>query len=114
MENKNIKKSELSILASHTQIVGSFRVENEAHVYGKILGELHGAPGSQIILKEGALVEGKVFADSIIVEGFIKGEVIANTSLWVAAQGKIIGTVKTPSLQVEPGAIFEAKVLMNS
>ena len=114
MENKSgLTKSEISILATHTQIIGTFKVHNEVHVYGKILGELHGEPGSKIILKEGSLIEGKVFADSIIIEGFVKGEVVAHHSVWVAAHGKVVGSVKTPSLQVEPGAIFEAKVEMS-
>ena len=115
MANKvTVNNSEVSILASHTQIVGTFSVMNEVHVYGKILGELHGAPDSTIVLKEGSLVEGKVFADSIIIEGFVKGEVIAHRSVWIAPHGKVVGNVKTPSLQVEPGALFEAHVEMKS
>ncbi len=113
MEN-NLRKSEVSILASGTQMVGEFHVKSEAHIYGKILGELHGAAGSQIILKEGSVVEGKIFADSIIVQGFVKGDISAKRSVWVAAHGKVVGNVKTPNLQVEPGALFEAQVQMHT
>lgn len=111
MEN-NLIRSEASILASGTQIIGEFHVKNEVHIYGKILGELHGEAGSQIILKEGSVVEGKIFADSIIIEGFVKGEIIAKKSVWVAPHGKVVGNVKTPSLQVEPGSLFQAHVQM--
>ncbi len=107
-------KSEMSMLAARSQIVGTLTVHDEFHLYGKILGELKGSPGSKIILKQGSLVEGKIFADSIIIEGFVKGDVIAETSLWITPHGKVVGTVKTSSLQIDPGAVFEASIHMTN
>jgi cytoskeletal protein CcmA (bactofilin family) len=79
-----------------------------------VTGEIIGKPGSRIILKEGSLVEGKIIADQLIVDGFVKGNVTADTSVWVSSHGKIIGEIKTSALRVDPGGIFEAKVEMKN
>ena len=112
MENKNLKTSELTIISSDMSIEGIVQVTNEFHLYGKITGELKGKDGSLIILKEGSVMEGKIKADSIIIDGFVKGEIQAARKVWITARARVLGSVQTPSLQVDPGAIFEAKVKM--
>jgi len=112
MANKELKTSELSVIAPDITLEGNLLVSNELHLYGKITGEVRCNPGSLLILKEGSLVEGKIFADQLIIDGFVKGMVEASGRIWITASGKLAGSVKTPSLQVDPGAIFEAKVQM--
>ena len=104
--------SELTVIASDLSIEGNLEVSSELHLYGRIIGELRGAPGSIIILKPGSLVEGKIQADTLVIDGFVKGQIEASTRVWITALGKVAGSVKTPSLQVDPGAVFEAKVMM--
>ena len=87
-------------------------MKRELHLFGHILGELKGDPGSTIYLKEGSLVEGKIFADTLVVEGFVKGEIHCSQKAWITPQGKVVGSIQTPSLQVDPGAIFEVKIGM--
>jgi cytoskeletal protein CcmA (bactofilin family) len=112
MENNVLKLSELTVIASDVTLTGTLEVGREVHVYGKIVGELKGSEGSTILLKEGSHIEGKVFADVLIVDGFVKGEIEGTQKIWVTARGRVLGSVKTPSLQVDPGAIFEARVMM--
>ena len=73
------------------------------------MGEIKGAPESEIYLKEDSLVEGKVVGDTIIIEGFVKGEVIAERKVWITSLGKVFGTVRAPNIKIDPGAHFEAK-----
>lgn len=103
---------ELTVIASDLSIEGNLEVSSELHLYGRIIGELKGAPGSVIILKPGSLVEGKILADTLVIDGFVKGQIEASSRIWVTSLGKVAGSVKTPSLQVDPGAVFEAKVVM--
>ena len=112
MENNELTLSELTVIASDVTLTGSLEVAREVHIYGKIVGELRGASGSTILLKEGSHVEGKVFADVLIVDGFVKGEISGTQKIWITARGRVMGSVTTPSLQVDPGAIFEARVKM--
>ena len=112
MGNDRMNPSELTVIASDLSIEGNLEVSSELHLYGRIIGELRGLQGSTIILKPGSLVEGKIQADTLIIDGFVKGQIDASNRVWVTALGKVAGSVKTPSLQVDPGAIFEAKVVM--
>jgi len=112
MENNRLTTSELTVIASDVSINGTLEVTRELHVYGKIVGELRGKTGSKILVKEGAHVEGKVFSDTLVIDGFVRGEIEATQKVWITARGRVLGSIKTPSLQVDPGAIFEAKVKM--
>ncbi len=112
MENNGLKTSELTVIASDITIEGNLSVTTELHLYGKVIGELHGKEGSTIILKEGSVVEGRIIGDTVIIDGFVKGEIQSQQKVWVTRRARILGSVQTPSLQVDPGAIFEAKVKM--
>jgi cytoskeletal protein CcmA (bactofilin family) len=107
-----MQTSEITLIASEVKILGALEVSNELHLYGHILGELKGKPGSIILVKEGALVEGKIIADTVVIEGFVKGEITCTQKVWITPQGRVVGSIKTQSLQVDPGAVFEAKVTM--
>ncbi len=107
-----MESSEITLISPTTKLIGNVEVKNELHFYGQLLGELHGKAGSLIHVKEGSLVEGKIHADQLVIEGFVKGEVQAQQKVWITGSGKLVGSIHSPSLQVDPGAIFEAKVTM--
>ena len=111
MEKNNLPESSLTVISQKSKIVGTLEVQDEVHFFGHVMGEIKGAPQSEIHLKEDSLVEGKVWGDTIIIEGFVKGEVVAQKKIWVTALGKVFGTIKAPSIQIDPGAYFEAKGL---
>ena len=76
MEINELNTSELTVVASEIKILGNIEVAHEFHLYGQVFGKIIGKEGSQIFIKEGALVEGNILADTLIIEGFVKGEVI--------------------------------------
>jgi cytoskeletal protein CcmA (bactofilin family) len=110
--NHGLSMSELTIIASDVTLTGVLEVSHELHLHGKVSGELQGRPGSTILVKEGAHVEGRIFSDTLVIEGFVRGEIEAMQKVWITARGRVLGSIKTPSLQVDPGAIFEAEVKM--
>jgi cytoskeletal protein CcmA (bactofilin family) len=112
MANNALSLSELTVIASDVSLTGNLEVTHELHLHGKIIGELRGKLGSLILIKEGSHVEGKIFSDTLVVDGFVKGEIEATQKVWITARGRVLGSIKTPSLQVDPGAIFEARVKM--
>jgi cytoskeletal protein CcmA (bactofilin family) len=58
------------------------------------------------------VVDGKITADSLIIDGFVKGEIQATQKVWITPRARVLGSIQTPSLKVDPGAIFEARVKM--
>lgn len=113
MENNNkVKSSDLTVVSADAVLEGKIIVSSELHFYGKIKGEIEGLPGSRVILKEGSVVEGLIRGDRVTLEGFVQGEIRCTEKCWVTSRGKFIGSITTPSIQVDPGAIFEAKIEM--
>ena len=108
-----LTESELSIIGGEITIRGTLEIKNEFHFYGKLFGEIQGNSGSILIIKEGAYVEGKITADTLIVDGFIHGQIECTQKIWVTELGRVSGTIRSPSVQVDPGAVFEAKVTMS-
>ena len=112
MKTNELYSSELTVIANEISFKGELEVSHELHFYGKLTGKIIGLPGSKIFIKECASVEGIVHADQLIIEGFVKGEITCKNRLWVTPNGKVIGSVKTPSMTIDPGAIFEVNISM--
>ncbi len=107
-----INTSELTVIAHDAKITGTLEIRSDLHFFGQINGEIKGYPGSIIYLKEGSLVEGKISAETVVVEGFVKGYMHCTGKVTITSYGRLVGSIKTASLVVEPGAIFEADVGM--
>jgi cytoskeletal protein CcmA (bactofilin family) len=106
------EQNELTVIARGMKLHGKVEAHAEVHFFGQLFGELKAHPGSTVYVKEGALIDGRIEAENLVVEGFVTGEIICSQKIWVTSLGKIAGTLQTPSMQIDPGAVFEARVKM--
>ncbi|MFA5245477.1 MAG: polymer-forming cytoskeletal protein [Pedobacter sp.] len=87
----------------------------ESDVFVRIDGNIKG----DVIIKEGlivgenGLVEGNVNTSELVVFGTVNGIVKAD-SIDIKSSGKITGEIHTGTLQVEKGAVYIGKVVMDS
>jgi len=109
----HVTETHINILAEGTRVQGTLQVEGVARVHGTLDGRLQANPGSTVILAESGLIEGGVSADTLVVDGCIRGDIEATTRVVVSPTGRVIGNIKTPSLTIEFGAYFEGKCLMD-
>lgn len=79
-----------------------FRIDG--HFKGTIVSE------QELIVGDGATVEGEVRVGRLAVSGTIRGVVRARERVEVHAKARIFAEVHTPSLIVEEGAIIQGKV----
>jgi cytoskeletal protein CcmA (bactofilin family) len=75
-------------------------------VEGEIVGQAHLTVGQQ------ATVKGKISAASILVQGKIMADVVAEKKLEVQPPGSVVGDVTTQSLVIGDGAVLEGHVSM--
>ncbi len=75
---------------------------------GKIICE-----GSVVVGEKGR-VEADIAADSVILNGMVNGHIVAKTKLEITTNGKLKGDIKTGSLIIAEGVIFEGKCQMMS
>jgi cytoskeletal protein CcmA (bactofilin family) len=80
----------------------------EGTVRGKIICE-----GSVIVSEKGR-VDADIAADLVILNGMVNGHIVAKTKLEITTNGKLKGDIKTGSLIIAEGVIFEGKCQMMS
>jgi cytoskeletal protein CcmA (bactofilin family) len=78
----------------------------EGTVRGKILCE-----GSVIVGPKGR-VDADVYAETVLVGGEVNGNIVSKSKLEITTSGKLRGDIKTGSLIVAEGVIFEGKCQM--
>jgi len=108
----NLNESAINIIAEGTKIEGKMTFDHISRVYGILLGEVSAKVGSTLVLSEAAVVEGNIDADVLMIDGYVRGDVIAKTRVIISRTGRVIGNIKTPSLILEFGAHFEGRCSM--
>ncbi len=103
---------EINFLSADTEIQGKVLFDQTARIHGVIRGELHGRPGSTLILMESSLVEGKIFADQLIIDGFVQGDIVARGRVTITRLGRVVGKIHSPRIHMEPGAYFDGNCSM--
>jgi len=109
---KNLHESAITMVAEGTKIEGRIVFSDVSRVHGVLVGEVSATDGSTLILSETAVVEGTIKADTLMVDGYVHGDVVAKTRLIVSKTGRIVGNIKTPALTLEFGAFFEGRCAM--
>ncbi|MGK5087788.1 polymer-forming cytoskeletal protein [Bdellovibrionota bacterium FG-2] len=110
--NSTIHESSINIISEDSRIQGTLVLNRVARIHGVLEGEVIGEEGSTLILGETSVVEGTVRADTLFVDGYVKGKIIAQKKVVVSQTGRVIGDIESPSLKLEPGAYFEGRCSM--
>ncbi len=98
-------------VGSNTTIKGNLECSENFLVEGAVEGNLnsHGT----IVLGKDAVVRGEVRAREVAVSGIVVGTIRCSDRLEIFESAKIIGTIQTPVLKMEPGAQINGRVLMS-
>lgn len=109
MNEDSITESGINILSESSRLEGKIRLDKVSRVHGTLIGEIEAPAGSTLILGETALVQGKIQADTLVIDGYVKGEISASTRVVISGTGRVFGDIHTPSLAIEFGAHFEGR-----
>ena len=52
-------------------------------------------------------IKGNIAAESVSVAGSVDGDVVCSRAIEVLAGGRLAGNIRTPSLRIEEGALFD-------
>lgn len=92
----------VSCIGSGMSIVGTVECSGSAQVFGRIEGELR---ASDLVIGEGAQVEGSIIAQEITVSGRVKGTIRA---VRVTLQGgSVEGDIFNRTLSIDESSVFE-------
>jgi cytoskeletal protein CcmA (bactofilin family) len=93
----------LSCIGSGMSIVGDIECNGPAQVFGRIQGEVR---ASNLVIGEGAQVEGSVIAQDVTVCGSVKGTIRA-VRVTLQRGGAVEGDIFHRSLSIDESSLFE-------
>jgi cytoskeletal protein CcmA (bactofilin family) len=75
----------------------------ESHVKGTIVSE------ATLILGENSRGDGELVGKSVVIAGHFDGIIRGHTKVELQSKAIVTGDIETPSLLIEPGAIFDGR-----
>ncbi|MGQ9508926.1 MAG: bactofilin family protein [Thermodesulfobacteriota bacterium] len=95
-----------SLFEGKMSFQGVFRLE------GRFEGEIF--ESGILIVGESAKVKGKIEVNSIIINGMVEGDIIAQEKVEIHSTGQFYGTLLTPILIVNEGGILQGQCQMKN
>jgi len=108
----SIAETELTLIGQNTRLEGQIHFSGMTRVFGELKGQIRSDDDSSLILMESAVVEGSLEVDTVIVAGFVRGEIRAKKRVLVEGTGRVLGNIHAPSIQIDFGAFIEGEVQM--
>jgi len=96
-------KDVVSVLGQGMLVTGNIVCAGTVQIHGRVTGDIH---AGQLVICEGAKVEGKVIAPETTVQGHFKGTISAN-NVKLQSTALVDGEIFSKSLTIEQNASFE-------
>lgn len=102
-----------TLIGAKTKIKGDISFSGGFHVDGNVVGSIvaDGGPDSVLSISDQGSVEGEVRAPHVIINGVMKGDVIASERVELAAQARVHGNVHYKVLEMAAGAQITGRVV---
>jgi cytoskeletal protein CcmA (bactofilin family) len=92
-----------SSIGSEMSIIGTIECRGPAHVYGRVEGEVR---ASELLIGEGAQIEGNIIAQEVTICGRVKGTV-RGVRVKLQSGGAVEGDIFHRSLSIDESSLFE-------
>lgn len=100
-----------AFLGPESVYTGRLEFEGSVRVDGRFTGEIS---GGVLLVGESARIEGKIVVEELQSAGAVSGEVLAGRRVSLSRTSAFSGTLRTPALSVEEGAVLKGEVDMLS
>lgn len=109
-KNQHLENQMSGFIGHGISIEGRINFEGSLRIDGDFKGEIDSS--GLLIIGEGAVLEAVINVDSAIISGEVKGDIDAKNRVELKQPARMYGNVRTHSIVVEEGVIFEGKCLM--
>jgi cytoskeletal protein CcmA (bactofilin family) len=99
-----------ALLGRGSRFEGKLSFEGTVRIDGEFVGDI--VADGQLLVGEGAVVEGTVRVATAIISGTVNGTVSTTGALELKRSARVTGELAVESLTVERGAFFEGSVKM--
>jgi cytoskeletal protein CcmA (bactofilin family) len=97
-----------SILAAGLTIEGKIEGTGNFRVVGRFKGTVK--VNGELTVEPGAFIEGEISAESVLVAGDVRGQIVAASRVEFKDSGTLIGDVKASSVVVSAGSKMRGKM----
>lgn len=99
-----------SLLAAGTVITGDIRSDSDLRLDGVMTGGL--TSSGKVILGPAASIQGNIQCSNAEISGIVQGDIDAPEQLILRGQSRVEGSIRTSTLIVEAGSVFNGKCEM--
>ena len=107
----NANNSGKNVLNSDVEIKGNIKFAGELTFEGKLDGEIN--TDGILTLGDGAVVNGNITAQSVVVRGKVNGNINAKEKIEIKAKAEVFGDIRATKLAIEEGVTFVGKTEVN-
>ncbi len=97
-----------SVLAAGLTIEGKIEGSGSVRIAGRFKGNIN--IQGEFLIDPGASIEGEVRAETVLVGGQVRGQIVASSRVELRESGSLIGDIKAGSLTVVAGSKMRGKV----
>lgn len=101
-----------TLIGKDTVFTGNISAGGTIRIDGELTGEIQ--TKGDVVLSEGAKVEGDVQARNMLIAGTLKGNVRAVGLVDLAQSAKLFGDLQVKKLMIEEGAVFKGNCQMET
>jgi cytoskeletal protein CcmA (bactofilin family) len=112
MESRMNAPEITTILGKGSAFDGKLTFEGAVRIDGDFSGEIR--TDGVLIIGETAEIKADVSAATIVIEGTVRGDLVATESIQIHAPARVFGNLATPSLEIQKGSLFEGNCQMGS
>ncbi len=98
-----VESDAATLISVETVITGDIRFSGTLHIEGRVIGNIDAESG-YITLSETAIVEGNIRVSRVLINGTVKGDVVATDHLELAPRAIVTGNVYYNLLEMARGA----------
>lgn len=102
MDRQGLEAS--TVIGADTIISGTIRAQGTVLIDGRVEGDI--CTDGLLIIGEGAIVVGNIYAGSVICRGLIVGDIVASEEVELLESASLNGTVRAPVFLVDDGALL--------
>lgn len=99
-----------TLLGRGSEFEGKLSFEGTVRVDGKLSGEVF--TEDVLVIGEGAEVNAEISVGSVVIQGTVRGNIVAKRGVEIHTPGRVHGNINTPSLFIEKGVLFDGQCQM--
>lgn len=102
-----------TLIGAGTRIIGDVHFSGGFHVDGHIKGNIDAPPesGATLSVSDAGVVEGSVAVPNVILNGTVKGDILAHDRVELGATARVTGNVYYGLIEMEMGAEINGKLI---